>query len=142
MNHKFQCKIYSGQMIDLDRDRFSQAIHAQKDGEYEIILRPKINWDVAQMRKYFHGPVLTFVQEQFKGVGCMYSKDQIKENFKYDFGPREEVPVEKLAMRNTVGIAKSMAEYDFKTYTKFLNDINAWCIEAFQCELPTAEEVE
>jgi len=107
------------------------VVHAQVDGEYDIILRPRIKWDVAQMRKYFHGPVRDFIVCQFKELGLIYTKTQVKDYLKGKFGLIDER-----------GFAESTATYDFKTYTEFLNNINFWCIETFECELPVAEQVE
>ena len=105
--------------------------------EYELIVREKPRWDTDQMRKYFHGPVLKFIQEQFKVLGHIYGKDEIKELLKGLFGSKKVLGIAK-----GIWVCKSTAEYDFKTYTQFLKDINAWCIECFECELPLAEEVE
>ncbi len=144
MNHKFTFKVFNKQETDFDWVRFGQVKNALPDGDYELILREKPTWDTDQMRKYFHGPVLKFIQEQFKKCGYMFGKNDIKENLKSDFGPHVKMKADDHAkyFRNSGGMVKSTSEYDFKTYTQFLNDINAWCIECFECGLPIAEEVD
>lgn len=122
--------------------RRTEYISSLKDGEYEIVIRPVVKWDVARMRKYWHGPVLAFIQEQFKVVGCMYSKDQIKEYLKTAYGPKNDLIRTKDGGVITIFMEKSCSEYDFATYTKFLKDINAWSIECFGYELPASDEVE
>lgn len=134
-NHKFPFKIIYGRMVEYDRERFAQVVRGLKDGEYEMVLRKKIKWDTNQMRKYFHKVVLDFVVEQFKQTGNIYSRDEIKQFLKERFGKR------KMVTENW-NIPCSTADYDFATYTKFINDINDWCIECFQCELPPAEQVD
>ena len=140
MNSKFLFKKLSGtvQMDEATKLRRSELIRTLPDGDYEIIIRKAVKWDVAKMRKYFHGPVLGFIKEQFKGVGCMYSKEQIKDYLKTGFGPNNDPP----AGLDGVVMPKSTSEYDFDTYARFLKDINAWCIECFNCELPPSDEVE
>jgi len=136
MNHKFQYKVCKGQVVDLDWDRFRELHKGLPDGDYDLIQRPQISWDTEQMRKYFHGPVLKFVVEQFRGLGTSVSKSQAKEYLKAEFGP--DVSVTGLC----VAVSVSTSEYDFETYKEFLTSINAWCVECFNCELPPAEQVE
>lgn len=138
MIHKFKFTKLSGTIIMADavRERRSALLRSLGDGDYEILIRPELKWDTDQMRKYFHGPVLKFIVEQFKVLGHIYTRDEIKECMKRLFGPGQFVK------ELNTHIPKSTAEYDFATYTKFLKDINDWCIEVFQFELPTAEEVE
>jgi hypothetical protein len=139
MNQKFKFKIAQGQVIfdDATKQRRTDYVRSLPDGEYEDVIRPEIKWDTDRMRKYFHGPVLKFIVEQFKGLGCLYSKDQVKEYLKLQFGPTTESKTGRMVI-----IPKSTSEYDFKTYTQFLKDINLWCIECFECELPPSDEVE
>ena len=67
-----------------------------------------------------------------------FGKTEIKDLLKTLFAEHEMVQLGK----RKVAMPKSTSEYDFKTYTAFLNDINAWCIECFSCELPLAEDVD
>lgn len=137
MGYKFQFKVISRQMIDMDWERFKELKGGLPDGDYELIVRKQISWDVAQMRKYFHGPALGFIVDQFRRLGSSVSKNQVKEYLKGEFGPDREV-----SHPNIPAMPESMANYDFETYKDFLTKVNCWCVECFQCELPPAEEVE
>lgn len=142
IRNKFRYKVVNGAIYEFDWAALKLSMAQFEEGE--IIVRKKIDWDTDQMRRYFHGPVLRFIQEQFKGVGYIFSKDQIKENLKMDFGPKmyiDETMYEK-AFRNSAGVPKSTAEYDFDTYRDLLKDIDAWCIDCFQSGLPEPEQVE
>ncbi len=134
MNYKLPFKMSNHQTLEFDQIGFLEIKSSLPDGEYEMIIRPKMRWDTDQMRKYFHGPVLGFVVDQFKVLGHVYTKEDIKQYLKMSFGKTEIVCGNAMP--------KSMSEYDFKTYTKFLNDINDWCIDIFECELPCAEQIE
>jgi hypothetical protein len=126
-------------MLLKDPERLALLKGRLKEGvDYEMVIREKPRWDTDAMRKYFHGPVLKFVNEQFKGVGCIYSKDELKSFLKASFGPYQDVPTGKVKIH----IPKSTSEYDFKTYTQFLKDIDSWCMDCFGAGLPLAEEVE
>ena len=129
--NKFPVQVASGQMIGFDKDRFTQMLRTAKDGDYEILFRKKVDWNTDQMRKYFHGPVLEFIREQFKVLGSLYSKGQVKEFLKSEYGDKDKMSV-----------PLSTSAYDRDRYIKFLKDINLWCIECFECELPPSEEVE
>lgn len=139
--YKFQVMITAGQMhMDDDvRARMTKVTRGAKDGPYELLLRPQIKWDTDQMRKYFHGPVLKFLVEQFKVLGHVVSKDEVKQWAKERFGPTKEIT---LGIGSQTIMAKSTAEWDFETYKGVLKNLNDWCANYMNCELPTAEEIE
>lgn len=140
--NKFTGRVVNNIVIEFDHTEFFDSL--RQHPEFEVFIRPKQKWDTGRMNRYFHGPVLAFVVEQFKILGYVFTKDQIKENLKLDFGPKEEISLEmqQRGFRNSAGIAKSTASYDFKTFTEFLNSINDWCVECFGFELPPSEQVE
>ena len=143
MNQKFQLKraLNVTQMDEATRARYTNHIATLPDGDYEIIIRKAVKWDTARMRKYFHGVVLDFIKEQFKIIGRPYSKPQIKEFLKSEFGRQEPLflgPTESKVRE----VPASTSEYTFEDYKIFLNDINAWCLDCFQYELPPSDEVE
>ena len=133
---KFKFKKLSGVVImdDQVRQRRTDLLNSLADGDYEILIRPEIRWDVSQMRKYFHGPVIGFIMNEFKKLGHVYTKDEIKEYLKGSFGPKKEMQGE--------WFPKSTSAYDFDTYRDFLKNINDWSISVFGYELPSPEEVE
>ena len=107
------------------------------DGEYELVLRPKVKWDVAGMRKYLHGPVLEFIRMQCKHKGFITTKDQLKEDFKEMFGKKKEVRT----LRGKKLIPDSTSTYDFEDYKKFISDIKDWCKDKLGCDIPDKDEV-
>ena len=134
---KYPVQVHKQVMLNLDKGRWAQMMSGLKDGDYEILVRPKIEWETGQMNKYYHGPVLDFIREQFKVLGNVYSKPQIKEMLKHEYGPRDMVEMGG----KTVWMPRSMATYDRATYIKFINDVNAWSIDCFSCELPPADKI-
>ena len=120
----------------LDFNELKTAMLEYEEGE--LLLRKKINWDVAQMRKFFHGPVRAFIEELERKRGSSKGKEEIKADLKEIYGPRE---------KRTLGgkeftFLKSTGDYDFDEYLKFLCDIDAFCMENYECGLPPAEQVE
>ncbi len=105
----------------------------------ELLVRKEIDWDVAQMRKFFHGPVRAFILAELRKVGFVTTADQIKDDFKLMFGPKIS---HKSLTGKTVEKPKSTADYSFDDYLNFLNRINEWSVEKLKCELPPAEQVE
>jgi hypothetical protein len=120
----------------LDGGKIKQYADTLPDGDYEIIIRSKIKWDVDKMRKFLHGPVIEHCVKEFKRQGCVYTKPQIKEWIKSEFGPLSA------SNGSAVVIPMSTSEWSFETYKNVLQDINDWSIESFGCELPAADEVE
>lgn len=141
MNYKFQfSRFLKVTQIDAEVSRRMRSIVGDlPDGDYEWILRPKIRWDTDQQRKYFHGPVLKFLVEQFKTLGHVVSKDEAKQWVKERFGPVREV---KLGIGLSTAMPKSTAEWDFETYKGVLSGLDKWCKDYCHCNLPTAEEIE
>ena len=120
----------------LDKGKLQDYIKCLKDGEYEVIIRPKIKWDVDKMRRFLHGPVIDFLITQFKQQGNVFTKPQLKEWIKSEFGPTQR--------SGRVSMPMSTSEWNFETYKGVLNDVNDWCMDAetFGCELPAADDIE
>ena len=135
---KFQVQIHAKQLIGFDKARWAQMIGNSKDGEYEILFRKKVEWDTAKMNKWFHGAVLDFIREQFRKARRLYSKKKIKEMLKDELGPREHVKVGT----KLIWDVKSTGDYTHDEFYKFLYDLNQWCVEAFECELPPSDQVD
>lgn len=138
---KFSVTIKDGQMtMDAEtKARWTKATRQSKDGFYDVLLRPQICWDTDAMRRFFHGPCLKFLVEQFKGLGHVTSKDEAKHWVKSKFGPTKDV---KLGVGSTMTVPKSTAEWDFETYKGVLRNLDEWCMNYLNCNLPTAEEIE
>lgn len=134
--NKWQYKTVSRTVQDFNWDEFKLAMLDYEEGE--VLLRKKIDWDVTQMRKYFHGPVLVFVEVQERQRGVSKGKQELKSQFKIIYGPYEDFA---LGGKMYSG-PKSTADYTFDEYVKFLNDIDAFCMEHYGCGIPPAEQVE
>lgn len=134
---KFKYQTVEGETVGLDWAEFGIALTQYKRGE--IIIRKEINWDVAQMRKYFHGPVRAFILEELRKKPFLTTVEQLKYDFKLMYGPKfSRVSISG----KTIEEPKSTADYTFDEYLAFLNRINEWCMENLHCELPPAEQVE
>jgi len=136
--YKFPMTIFKGQVTKFDLARYQSTRKLLADGEWEILIRRKISWDTDQMRKYFHGPVLEMVRDCERAQGRSTSKEQIKIELKTLYGPVED----KVIGTKTIKVLKSTGDYTRAEYKEFLKDINAFCVENYQCELPPAEQVE
>lgn len=131
--YKFPVMITSGQMhMDDDvRARMTQATRGAKDGPYELLLREAVEWDVTQMRKYFHVLCKNFFKPMFKQKGHPYGEREIKEYFKHKYGDMDDMDM-----------PISTSEYDFARYLTFINDIKGWTRDNWAMELPVKEEIE
>ncbi len=134
--NKWQYQTVSRVIVGMDWDEFKLAMLDFAEGE--ILLRKKIDWDVAQMRKYFHGPIRNFVEAQERQRGSSKGVEEIKADLKQIYGPKEDRMIGKKIVRAD----KSMGEYTFDEYVKFINDVDAFCMENYQCGIPPAEKVE
>lgn len=134
--NKWQYRTVNRTVQDMDWDEFKLAMLEFEEGE--VLLRKKIEWDVTQMRKYFHGPVRHFVEAQERQRGSSKGVEEIKADFKQIYGPKEDRMIGKKIIRAD----KSTAHYTFVEYTKFLNDIDAFCMDNYGCGIPPAEQVE
>ena len=138
MIYKFPLTIFKGQVTKFDHDRYLQTRKNLPDGEWEVLIRKVIKWDTDQMRKFFHGPVLEMIEGIERNAGNTDGKAQIKADFKALYGPW----VERKIGKKIIQTLKSTGKYTFAEYKKFLKDINAFCIENYDCELLPAEEVD
>ncbi len=134
--NKWQYRTVSRTVQDFDWDEFKLAMLDYEEGE--VLLRKKIEWDVTQMRKYFHGPVLAFVEAQDRQQGSSRSKQEIKELLKELYAEPEEVNFGQRVIYRP----RSTASFTYDEYVKFLNDIDAFCMDNYGCGIPPAEKVE
>ncbi|MCH8278331.1 MAG: hypothetical protein IIC12_05305, partial [Proteobacteria bacterium] len=65
--NKFKYQTVKGVTVVLDWSQFKTALAQHQRGE--IIIRKEINWDVGQMRKFFHGPVRAFILKELRKKG-------------------------------------------------------------------------
>ena len=134
--NKWQYTTVSRTIQGFDWTEFKLAMLEHPEGE--VLLRKKIDWDVAQMRKYFHKVVLAFVEAQERQRGSSKGKAEIKTDLKRIYGPKEDRMIGKKIVRSD----NSTSDYTFAEYTKFLNDIDAFCMDNYGCGIPPSEKVE
>ena len=135
--NKWQYQTVEKVIIGLDWTQLKYAMMEHERGE--ILIRKEIDWDVGQMRKFFHGPVRAFILEELRKNAFITTADQLKDDFKQMFGP-------KVSRKNLEGKMieepKSTSDYTFDEYLNFLNRINEWCVDKLGYEFPPAEKVE
>ena len=90
------------------------------------------------MRKYFHGPIRAFIEAQERNRGSSKGKEEIKSDLKQIYGPR----VDRMIGKKIVTVPKSTGDYTFDDYVKFINDIDAFCMDNYGCGIPPAEQVD
>ena len=120
------------QMEGLDVERLRTFMSSFNDSEkLEMIIRKEINWDVSKMRRFFEGPVCTHIKNLYAERGMAVGKGVIREALKIRF----------IGYNGDAGlfIPESTTTLDFKKFTEFLRDINAWCMDEFGCGLPEVE---
>jgi len=135
--NKWQYQTVNKVIVGLDWTQVKYAMMEHERGE--ILVRKEIDWDVGQMRKFFHGPVRAFILEELRKLGNLTTVDQLKADFKLMYGP-------KLTRKNlsgqTIEEPKSTSDYTFDDYLDFMNSINLWCVQNLGFEFPPAEKVE
>ena len=131
LRNKFQFKTICN-VIQIDWDELKLSMREFPDGE--IIVRKKIEWDTDKMNRYFHGPVLCFVRSQFRDLGTVATKDEVKNWLKGKFLDKEE--------RNGFQFLRSTASLGRDEYIGFLKDIDEFCKDKFQCGIPEPEKIE
>ena len=102
--------------------------------EMELIFREKISWDIGRMRRFFEGPVIDFVKNQFAELGHAYSKPEIRQFIKLKFLGT--------VVGDPIWTPISTTTLDFKKFATFLKDIDDFCKDTFQCGLPEPESVD
>ncbi len=102
--------------------------------DWELIFRKKIRWDIGRMRKFFEGPVVDFVKNQFAELGHAYSKPEIRQFLKLKFLGT--------VVSDPIWTPISTTTLDFEKFKNFLSDIDAFCKDTFHCGLPEAENVD
>lgn len=102
--------------------------------EMELIFRKKIRWDIGRMRKFFEGPVVDFVKNQFAELGHAYSKPEIRQFLKLKFLGT--------VVSDPIWTPVSTTTLDFEKFKNFLKDIDDFCKDTFGCGLPEPETVD
>ncbi len=102
--------------------------------DWELIFRKKISWDIGRMRKFFEGPVIDFVKNQFAELGHAYSKPEVRQFLKLKFLGT--------VVGDPIWTPISTTTLDFAKFKNFLVDIDSFCKDTFHCGLPEPESVD
>lgn len=125
---------YIGGMLQADWNFDDLKMTMREYGGFEIIIRKPIEWNVEQMRKFLHGPVLDFLRNQLRELGIVFTKDEAKVWVKEQFLDKEE--------KNGISFLKSTASLDRASYIRLLKDINEFCQDRFGCGLPEPDKID
>ncbi len=135
--NKWQYKTVNRTVQDMDWDEFKLAMLDFEEGE--ILLRKKIEWDVEQMRNFVHGPITNFMIAMFKQQNRMtFTVKEMHRWLRESFLPGTSKEVGGVLIPQPV--SSELLGYD--GYHQWINNMNDWCQDAWQCDLPPAEQVE
>ncbi len=131
--------------IDLDTDKLGAFLDGIQEGkEMELIIRTKIDWNATQMKKYFEGPVVTFVQECYARKGIAFGEGSVREGLLGMFlGWTEPNQFgQKHALSRTTLDKPKDGKSPRERWIKFLQDIDDWCEDKLDCGLPSADNAD
>ena len=134
---KFQYKTFRKTIIEIDWAELKLAMAEHENGE--VLVREQMEWNVEQMRKYLHGPATKFFIAMFKQHnGIVFTTPEMHRWLRDAFldGKWKKVG------SKTVYCPISSESLGRKGYHKWIKDMNEYCMDAWQCELPPAEQVE
>jgi len=129
---------------DEELNRIARFATTLKEGqELELIIRKAISWDTLQMRRYFEGPVVSFIQECENHRGNAVGKGEIREGLKAKFLGWTEPNV--FGVKCAVS-TKTLDEADGisprEKWKDFLRQINYWCMDEYGYGLPSPDSVD
>ena len=107
----------------------THLISIPEESDMELIIRKKIRWDVEKMKRYFEGPVVTNIKNQYAGKGYAYPRLVVR-------GLLKDLHLRK----DKNGVPVSTSSLDFEHFKEFLADIEHWSIELFGCGLPEVDD--
>lgn len=116
-----------------------------KDGEkMELIIRKKVSWDTEQMKKFFEGPVVDFVQAQYADKGMAFSTSAVREGLLGKFLGWTEVNAfgQRYALSRTTLDEPKSGKSSRERWIKFLKDIDNSCMDTFGYGLPSADDTD
>jgi len=133
IRNKFKGK-YIGGILQADWNFDDLKLTMREYDEFEVIIRKPIDWNVDNMRKFFHGPVIDFLRSQLRNFGIVLTKDECKVWVKEQFLDRQE--------QNGISFLRSTAALNRDEYKTLLKDINEFCMDRFGCGLPEADKID
>ncbi len=123
--------------------RVGEYIASKKPGKkMEIIIREAPDWTTDQMKKYFEGPVVSFVQDCYAHRGIALGEGVIREGLKAKFIGWTEPNVfgQRFALSRTELDKPKDGKSSRERWIKFLKDISDYCKDEFHLELPSADD--
>ncbi len=133
------------QFGDLDTGLLEKFMDIVKTGrEMEMIIREKVVWDAEQMKKYFEGPVVDFIQKCYERDGKPVGKGVVRDGLKGAFigwaEPNQFGQVFPLS-RTELDTPKD-GKSPRTRWKEFLKAINNHCMHTWNCELPTYDNTD
>lgn len=143
---KIQHKIAIWECLDeIDQAKLTAYLDSFKEGQdMELIIRKKIDWNATQMKRYFEGPVVNFVQELYAQQGKAIGEGLVREGLLGMFlgwSKTNEFGVKHVLSRTELDAPKD-GKTPRERWIKFLKDIDAWCMDEFGCSLPSADNAD
>lgn len=133
------------QFDEINSDLIEKFMAGIPEGKkMEMFIREEIVWDAEQMKKYFEGPVVDFVQQCYSHDGNAIGKGVVREGLKGMFigwtEPNQFGQVFPLS-RTELDKPKD-GKSPRKRWKEFLTAINDYCMQRWGYPLPTYENTE
>ena len=147
---KFPFKKKAGVVIwdafnDLDFELLKKFMGNIPDGKrMEMIIRAEIVWNADQMKKYFEGPVVDFVQKCYNQEGKVIAPSSIRDGLKGMFigwtEPNEFGQVFPLSRKELDTPKDGVSPRN--RWKQFLRNIDSYCMDRFGHGLPTHDNTD
>lgn len=123
---KFFGKIERGKLKLWNREALDTYLASLKDGDYELVVKEKSQVRSNELNKYLWGVVFHLISEH-----TGYTKEEVKELMKKDFG-----------LKNEDGSLKSTSKYTNKQMLAFIDEVRRfWAENDLYIPDPNAVEV-
>lgn len=124
---KFFGRVKKGRLSLWNKESLTNYIATLKDGDVELIIRPKSNLRSTELNNYFHGVVLHTISE-YTG----YTKDEVKQLMK-----------EKFQQPDENGRYRSTSKYSTEEMIQFIEKIQIyWAGEGLIIPDPNSVDME
>lgn len=127
----FAAKVYNGNLILDDQNRFKQHLHSLPE-RVEVIVRPPSKNRSNQQNRYYHGVVVKLIAET-TGNDCNDIHEFLKKNF---------LSKEIFIKGELVSIAGSTAKLRTVDFEDYMARIRQWASDFLNCFIPTPNEAD
>ena len=129
--------------LDLDLlITFMESVREKE--EMELIIRKKIDWNATQMKKFFEGPVVDFIQARYADKGVAMGEGEIREGLLAKFLGWTEPNAfgQRHALSRTTLDSPKDGKSPRERWKKFLQDIDQYCLDEGWGGLPSADNTD